>query len=562
MPLLLLALALPLPAHAEEPLRLIPTYGLGVESAALLMSGQQGGEIPFSALALPIPVEKNDEDKAHVLVRLRMDGPALLEGQTGDLLRIETGLYALGTGGGVLGSVLETIEIDLSSQRAAVESGGVDLLAGMDLKPGAYTLRLLARNLDTGHLGVRTLPLPVADLGQLDDPSALSPPPDGGDPRPTARSASLGPLDPPPFPDDDPLQAASPGTAGSAGVAAPLPVIPDTVEGRQIRSTVRSAYRDALARLAAGREAEAIAAVAAVEDSLLTRKFDAATLGQLVEIETGAARELVTADAATLAPLLRLHQRLFEESGPKRRFRGSTVAREIAGRLVALGWELGQTDLARRFSAVFGIQLVRNGVTAQGGQMLQRALAVDPQDELILLELASGAARRNAPAEAAEHLKALLRAHPENREARLRLILAQGRMGQTSEFLEALRAFIKEETSGWRLSLAYQELARLMMAQGLPGATKTLREGLERLPGDEKLTLMLAALLDRSGLSIEARQLITRFKPQEGEDAGGAARRRYSRPPDEPFTTRRQELGQEAQKHLQALGWALEKTAP
>lgn len=556
---LLLLLATPLPTYAAQPLRTVPTYGLGVESAALLMSGQQGGELSFSALALPIPGEDSAGDnKARVLVRLRMDGPALLEGQTGDLLRIETSLYALGTGGGVLGSVLETLEIDLTSQRSAVESGGVDLLAGFDLKPGAYTLRLLARNLDTGHLGVRTLPLPVADLAQLDDPSALSPPPAGGDPRPTARSASLGPLDPPPFP-DDPIQTAS---TVSAPPAPPLPVIPDTVEGRQLRSRVRSAYRDALARLAAGREADAIAAVAALEDSLLTRKFDAATLGQLVEIETGAARELATADPAALAPLLRLHQRLYEEAGERRRLRGSTVAREMAGRLTDLCRELGQTDLARRFSAVFGIQLARSGVTVQGGQMLQRALAEDPQDEAILLEMAANAARRNAPAEAAEHLKTLLRAHPGNREARLRLLLAQGRMGQTAEFMEGLRAFLQEETSGWRLSLAYQELARLQMAQGLPGTAKTLREGLERLPGDEKLTLMLAALLDRSGLATESRQLLTRFKPQEGEEAGGVARRRYSRPPDEPFTTRRQELGHEAAKRLQALGSALEKTAP
>lgn len=565
--ILLLLTALPIQA---APLRITPAYGVGVESAALLMSGQQGGEIPFNALALPIPGGDKDGDnngenkgdnKVHMLVRLRMDGPALLEGQTRDLLRIEASLYALGTGGGVLGSVLEIIEIDLASQRSAVESGGVDLLAGLDLKPGAYTLRLLARNLDTGHLGVRSLPLPVPELVSLDDVSLLSPPPADGDPRPTARSASLGPLDPPPFP-TDPIQTASAGpSVPSAPAPAPLPVIPDTAEGRQLRSTVRSAYREALGRLAAGREADALVAVAALEDSLLTRK-KAVTLEQLVEIETGAALELAVADPAVLAPLLRLHQRLYEEAHIKRRHRGSTLAREIAGRLTDFCRERGQADLAHRFSAVFGIQLVRGGVTIQGGQMLQGVLAQDPEDEAILLEKASSAERHSASAEAAEHLEAVLRAHPENREARLRLALAQARMGKTNEAQTGLRAILQEETGGWRLSLAYQELARLQMTQGSYGAMRTLREGLDRLPGDEKLTLMLAALLDRSGQGAEARLLLARLKPQEGEDGGGAARRRYSRPPEEPFTTRHQELGREAAANLPALAAALEKTAP
>ncbi len=562
---MLLLATLPLPA---QPLRILPAYGLGVESAALLMSGQQGGEIPFTALALSIPGEDdgraNDggDHKVRVLVRLRMDGPALLEGQTGTVLRIETGLYALGTGGGVLGSDLGIIEIDLASERSAVESGGVDLLAGFDLKPGAYTLRLLARNLETGHLGVRSLPLPVPKAVQWDDASALSPAPPGGDPRPTARSASLGPLDPPPFPDDP-----GAGLQTASAPAVPLPAVPDTAEGRQLRSAVRAAYREALSRLAAGREGEALEATAALEDSLLARKESPVTAEQILEIETGAAHELVTADPASCAPLLRFHQRLYEEAGAKRRLQGSTLARQVAGRLTGLCRQTGPPGLAHRFAAVFGTELVRGGVTVQGGQMLQSALAEEPADEGLLLELASGAERRGASTEAMVHLDALLRAHPENREARLRRILDQARAGQTLEAEAALRAFLQEETGqeetgGWRLSLAYQELARLEMARKLPGSIKTLREGLERLPGDEKLTLLLAALLDRTGQGIEARQLLARFKPQPGDEGGGAARRRYSRPPPEPFATRNQALGQEAAAHLPALGGALEKTAP
>ena len=504
---LLASLLLLARAGAAEPIRTLPASGLGVESAALLISGQQGGDLPFTALALPI---RGEGEKVRVLVRLRLDGPALLAGQTRDVLRIETSLYALGTGGGVQGSLLETIAIDLAGLRGAVERDGVDLLGSLELRPGAYSLRLLARNLDTGRLGVRTLPLPVPDLASLDPSPPLSAPPAEGDPRPTARSASLGPLDPPRFPDDPAglSAAAVPPTAA----APPKPI--DTATGRQLRAALRSAYREALARWAAGREAEALAAVAAFEDALL-RTLRPGTVEQLVEIELGAAGELAAADPASLLPLLRLHQRLYEDVAVNRRLQGSTVAREVVFRLVDLYRQGSQAELAHRFASVFGVELIRSGVKAQGGQMLQRVLADDPGDETALLELAFDAERRGDHAQATGYLEALLRAHPDNREARLRLTLDRARQGgRTGAAEEGLRAVIREETGGWRLALAYQELARMEIAKGLPGAGQTLREGLARFPGDEKLTFLLAALLDRSGQRAEARQLLAGFKPE------------------------------------------------
>jgi len=223
--------------------------------------------------------------------------------------------------------------------------------------------------------------------------------------------------------------------------------------------------------------------------------------------------------------------------------------------------------VARRFSTVFGIELLRRGVLVQGGQMLQSVLAEDPGNEAALLELASSAERRGAHEAAIPYLQALLRAHPDHRDARFRLTLDQALLGQAAEAEKGLRAVIQEkaqeeaqeETGGWRLALAYQELARMQLAQQLPGAVKTLREGLQRCPGDEKLTFLLAALLDHTGQRGESRQLLATFKPQEG-DGGGAARRRYSGPPEEPLATLNAEFGREAAEKLPALANALEKT--
>ncbi|MEA2601038.1 MAG: hypothetical protein QOF89_2030 [Acidobacteriota bacterium] len=545
-------------------IRAIPASGLGVESAALLMSGQEGGEIPLGALALPIPgppgPSQEPADRTRLLVRVRVDGKALLAGQTGNVLRLEGDLYALGAGGGVQGSALVRVEIDLPSQRAVIERDGVDLLAGIDLRPGSYSLRMLVRNLDTGKLAVRNLPLTVPDPATLKDAPLPSPPP-AADPRPTARMADLGPLDPPPFPDDAP----PPPTSVAAAPAMPPPApVPETAEGRRLRGLARTAYRQALGLLAVGRETEALAAAAAFEDSLLLRAKQPVTVERLVEIESEAVRELAGANPDSLVPLLRLHQRLYQEATTQRRLQGSTVARDVLLQGVDLLRKAGpgQAEVARRFLSAFGVQILRSGVRRQGEQTLRLALADDPGDEVALLELADDAERRGDHAAAIPSLEALLKAHGENREARLRLAIDLGRTGRAADAEQRLTALVKDETGGWRLSLAYQELTRLRLVANHPEAAElTLREGLGRLPGDEKLTLLLADLLERTGQASAARQTLTGFHP-EGKEGSGAARRRYSTPPEEPFATALATLAQDAAARLPALAKALEKTAP
>jgi tetratricopeptide (TPR) repeat protein len=535
------------PARQDEGAAARPATAVAVESAALLMSGQEGGDVPLNALALYLPGEGG---KPRVLVRMRMDGPALLAGQTGDALRIETALYVLDPGGGIAASTLETVGIDLTSERAAVEKSGVDLLAGFDLKPGAYSLRLLARNATTGRLGVRTFPLTVPDPGTLEK-IPLSPPP-AVDPRPTARLAGLGPLDPPPFASD---------AAAPASEAAAPPPIPDTAAGRQLRSTVRAAYREALSALAAGRDAEALAAVEALEDALLLAPHRPASVEQIVDVETGAARELAAASPDGLLPLLRFHQRLYETATARRRHPGSTVAQNVLVNLLALYRE-GKGERSREITATFGIELLRNGISRLGEPAVQSALADDPGNEMILLELAVDAGKRGRHADAVTRLEELLRLHPDNREARLRRAVELARLGRKDEAEQRLTAVIREETGGWLLSLAYQELARLQLSDRLFGpGERTLREGLRRLPGDEKLTLLLTAFLGRTYSATASREVIAGLKP-EGAGGGGTARHRYNSPPQEHLEAALAALDREAASRRPALASALEKTAP
>jgi tetratricopeptide (TPR) repeat protein len=160
--------AAPLAAAEEVPaVRILRTGGLKAESAALLVSGEQGGSIHVAVLPLLFP---GSAGKVRIPIILEIDGATLLKGNTGNVLRIEVCLYALAASGpeagGVQGSLLETIEIDLARDatvRAAVERSGVQYAAELALPPGDYSLRALVRNALTGEVGLRILNLAVHD---------------------------------------------------------------------------------------------------------------------------------------------------------------------------------------------------------------------------------------------------------------------------------------------------------------------------------------------------------------------------------------------------------------
>ena len=99
----------------------------------------------------------------------------------------------------------------------------------------------------------------------------------------------------------------------------------------------------------------------------------------------------------------------------------------------------------------------------------------------------------------------------------------------------------------------------MLTSRPLPGAEKLLREGLQRLPGDEKLTLLLAAALERGGQRGAARDLLARFQ-LEGNDAGGTARRRFNHPPENLLDDLIADLDREAAERVPTLDVPLQRT--
>lgn len=143
-------------------LRVLRTGGLKVESAALLLSGQQGGPIPIAVLALPFP---GGGDKVRVPVVIEISGPGVLArlGETDDpVFHLDVALYALGEGNSIAGSLADTVEVDGAALESALAQGGLRFWGELSLLPGNYSLRVLVRRHGSASdMGLRALSLAV-----------------------------------------------------------------------------------------------------------------------------------------------------------------------------------------------------------------------------------------------------------------------------------------------------------------------------------------------------------------------------------------------------------------
>ena len=121
-------------------------------------------------------------------------------------------------------------------------------------------------------------------------------------------------------------------------------------------------------------------------------------------------------------------------------------------------------------------------------------------------------------------------------------------------------AAVSETAEPWVLALAYHETGRALLAAGrLDDAERVLREGLRRLPDDEKLLLELAGVFDLRHEPGAARQVLAGFKPAHG--TAESARHRYSRPPAEALERSWDELERTLPESLPALAAALQAAA-
>lgn len=141
-------------ADALQALRL---RGLTARPAALLMSGQAGGDVPLAVLALPIPV-----GSAGVAVAVVVEAPlaALGSSPDGDL-RAEVYVYATDASGAPRDSLTQVFSVPEAARKEESGIFGIRFLGHLELEPGDYDLRVLLVGETPERFGLYRSPLQI-----------------------------------------------------------------------------------------------------------------------------------------------------------------------------------------------------------------------------------------------------------------------------------------------------------------------------------------------------------------------------------------------------------------
>ncbi len=642
----LLGSALPTSATGGlNPIRSFDTGGLEARSAALILSGQKGGDLKASALAVPLD---GDAMKVRVALIIDIEGGSLLQGQpAGEDLITEIYAYALDESGGVGGFMTQAFRLDLEEYRPLLEQRGLKFLGHLELAPGFYKVQILVRQRRTEKFNLQSLALAVEKPGLTGSnlllPLFLEPPEKWllVSPAPVEGEASVASLLwtlgsqkalPSTFPvlrNDLPAHLFLLGEAaagplegrlrdlGGALVESVSLDLGETIRGpggRDVRA-VRVAptlqppgqyfleiERPAIAPLEgqgtkvggkpaviagisvavlpaqAGddlptwaqllRPAETVEATAPEEGTTttaarhrkvgLTRWWKAyrralldseegqgskAAIGELIELErsqlTGkpkrrgsrireeqlaAALELARKNPESLVPLIRFHERQYQRHHGKRRYQLATHSRQLSVRLADAYLELSDTQGARRIAAANLVsmagylQAVGSGPSAR--QAFEKALEYDPENEAALLGLGALLEGNDGDYEAAEKvLRTLVEIRPRNSEARLRLAVNLRRLGRLKESERLFRESVQAPAARWVRTVAYQELARLLLdTKRAPLAVEVLLEGLRELPNQQRFHIQLAAAYDFLERPAAARRALEKLDPRAARD--------------------------------------------
>lgn len=342
----------------------------------------------------------------------------------------------------------------------------------------------------------------------------------------------------------------SPGgiAAPQAGTSAAGPMAATRDTRKKDAPLVAKTYAGILRSLANGDERGARASLLDFSQSL-ARDHGADGLDLLARTEVAVWLDLVKIEPEALAPVTMLHHWLYEEA----RHRGigllSTHARTGTLRLVEITLE-NPTYISQKRSAKvlasLGSILQRSNMMRFSEGVFKRALHFGPRNEIALLGLAFNHEKIGDWERAVEYLSALVDAHPQHGEGRLRLAVNLRRLERTKAAQRQLEEILAGEHRRWVLSLACQELARHHTARGdFEEAEKILAAGIERLPGSQKLYLELAFLHEAQARPDEVRATLDAMSLRELSNTE-TPRRRYASWPTRGLAETRQALRAEA----------------
>lgn len=140
------------------------------DAANKILDASDSGILSTSVVAAPF---RSEAGRAYVPILIEIDGPTLLAGLKGDTAGLEIYAYAIGADGSVGGYLTQTMGLDVSKVRPALEATGLKFFGDMDLPPGEYLLRVLVRDAQDGRSATRVIDLTVPEFGSGDPTLAM-----------------------------------------------------------------------------------------------------------------------------------------------------------------------------------------------------------------------------------------------------------------------------------------------------------------------------------------------------------------------------------------------------
>lgn len=293
---------------------------------------------------------------------------------------------------------------------------------------------------------------------------------------------------------------------------------------------------------------------------------DPRTHTTLLKAEQEVIHQVGATDLEVLVPIAVLHHEAYRRLLSRGAWRGHALAmihtRNMAKDLALLYNEQSGSEgaalVASRLLTSIGGLLLQSAQQLPAAEMFQKAIELDGRNVPAILALAT-VYEKNAQAETAvKFLRQALAVEATNGEARLRLALNLKRQEQMEESRKLLVGLVADKDDSWVTPLAYQELARLDSDRKKGSdAEKVLREGIQRFPGDLRLRIQLAAVLDRRGAPGEATALIEKALTASSSGEASNSRYLYNAVRADEFAQTRTFLDENSKSRLQVLAQAL-----
>ena len=336
-------------------------------------------------------------------------------------------------------------------------------------------------------------------------------------------------------------------------------------EGEKLQpERIQEIYRRILVDWSAGQTDRAPDELIELETAVVV-DGDVGTRKTLLKAEQSVIHQAGASDIEALVPIAVLHHEAYRRL-LGRGSRGEamamvhtrTMARDLAVLYREQSGSEGAALVSSRLLTSLGGLLLQSAQQLPAAEMFQQAVELDARNTAALLGLAAIYEKNAQPGSAVKYLRRALETDPGSAEGKLRLALNLKRLDQQEEARKLLEELAAAADSTWVTPLAYQELARLHSdREQTAEAEKVLRRALERLPDDARLTVQLAAVLDRRGEAREATALVEKILTSAATRESVSSRYLYNTVRPEAFAESRSFLDENARARLPVLAQAL-----